>query len=131
MVQDVAGGLTINQARIGAGVGAKVLANWIEERPALDHELKSAREHARLRQLGVIDKAAQGGDWQASVAWLKLAFFHDYRQNNNTNVQVNAGNASVVVTEEDRKQMIENWRAIQGTKRAEVVDNVEIPPETP
>ena len=95
-----------------AASGFYTLAEWREQKPALETRLEEARELA-------LQKAWQGGraagekDWRANDEWLRPAFPADYRGSaNRIEVSTTAHALSgVVLTEEKLRELQEARRA--------------------
>ena len=106
-------GLTHKQACLACGIGQSTLADWREQYPDLEPRMEAAREEARQRALEGI-KAAGEKDWRALAEWLKLTFpEHRSGHSINVNATANAQQATVVVTEEKRRELQEKLARLQ------------------
>jgi hypothetical protein len=104
--------ITYRQACLACGIGVSTLSRWRKEQPELEPQLAQARETARLKALDSIRAAGEAGDWRASVAFLKLSF-PEYRQpSTKVDVNANAQAATVVITEEKRRELQERFRRL-------------------
>jgi hypothetical protein len=119
LLAGLADGLNKEQACKAAGIGASTLSDWVERHPELEPQLQKARETARQKALANIKAAGDGGDWRASAEFLRLGWPKDYRQGSNIKVEATAqAGSGVVISEEDRRKIIEQ-RARLLAKRAE------------
>jgi hypothetical protein len=110
----LADGMSIKSACVVAGIGVTTLSEWREEYPELEDRLAESREFARQKALQGI-KAAGQKDWRAHAEWLRLSFPADYRGNaNKVEVNATAQASSIVLTEEERLELIERQRAAEG-----------------
>ena len=110
----LADGMSIKSACVVAGIGVTTLADWRDEYPELDDRLAESREFARQKALQAI-KAAGERDWRAHAEWLRLSFPADYRGNaNKIEVSATAQASSIVLTEEERLELIERQRVAEG-----------------
>ena len=112
-------GLTHKQACLACGIGQSTLADWREQYPDLEPRMEAAREEARQRALEGI-KAAGEKDWRALAEWLKLTFpEHRSGHSINVNATASAQQATVVVTEEKRRELQEKLARLQSQSSVE------------
>jgi hypothetical protein len=119
LLSALADGLTIAQACRAAGIGETTLGRWKTEHPELEPQLNEARETARRNALAVIKKAGESGDWRASAEFLKLSF-PEHRQGNhiNVNATANAQGGPVVISDEKRRKLQEQFAKWQEERAA-------------
>jgi hypothetical protein len=119
-------GLSLKQSCLAAGISEATLGRWREEHPELEPQLTEAREVCRQKALANIRAAGNAGDWRASAEFLRLSFPKDYRQGSNTRVEVAAtAQTGVVITEEQRKRLIELRVKMDEERQREIAAAVE------
>src|SRR5436309_6611143 len=104
ILEAIGDGLTIGQACAAVGITYSCMQKWKERFPAFAEALERAREQCRRKMLGIIQAAAERGDWRAAEVHLRMSFFPQYtKAETNVNVGVQT---QLVCSEQQRARLI-------------------------
>jgi hypothetical protein len=99
-------GLPQRSACVAAGIAVSTFAEWRSRDSTIGERIEEARERARRQAMRIIKSAALSGDWRAAAEFLKLTF-PDYRNSTKIDVSATASVSPIVMTEEQRMELIE------------------------
>lgn len=78
ILESVREGSTLQMAARSAGISPRTLRRWRDRYPDFDRKVQRAKAEAGERALGVIQEAADKGDWRAASWWLEKRFPEQY-----------------------------------------------------
>jgi response regulator of citrate/malate metabolism len=71
LIKAIENGHTREAASAAAGISSRTLRRWIVERPELRERVEIAEGNAEAKYVGLLNKAAMGGDVKAIMFWLE------------------------------------------------------------
>lgn len=109
----IADGLTISQACKASSISRTCFNNWRDKFPEFAEALEQARETARRKALAVIKAAADKGDYNAAVQFLRFSYHPEYcKPEARVNVTAQAG-IQLVCTPEQRERLLQLQAQLQ------------------